>query len=643
MANIVDRPSYIYLRPQEGASTAVGDRIDMLNGLTQTAYDMTLRHIDSVTTLASSLETQDTSDINVDSPELIGADYPLAPDLPDRHDVGISEIWPEKPEGGLTLSDVSSLEVPDFPAFNLEAPTFNDPGTPKIEQITAPGDVPTIEQVDVPTAPSISLPEPPSFDEILMPAAPSITLPEFDEEAPAFELDDPAYFSWGEPTYTSDIWSSLLAKVIYNIENGGTGLEASVESDIYNRHLERVTDEIAKAQYDIENYFAARGFELPPGALAGALAELQQQTIRSNAEVSRDIAINQAELAQKNTHFIYEMGAKLESMLRDFFTHQANRSLTAAQTVAENAVAVYNAKADNIRLQLDAYKTKAAVYESRVRAALTAIEVFKAQVESAKVQADLQQNLVSIYTAQVGAAETYMQLYVSEMQGAKIKSELEMAKLAVYRSETEAYTARLQGERAKVDLYEAQLQGESTKADVYYRQVQAYRAEVEAKAQELSAQVSQLQADLEKNRVKLEEYKTEYSAYETETRAKAAEISAYLSGYQADVSAYTAKVGAQDSYHKSMLNEQQLKLSEAQFNMQKAVAEIEAAVSGYTKIKELQINANSNTANIGAQLTASAMNAINANLSFSSSISRGASVTGNYSESLSESHTYDYE
>jgi hypothetical protein len=87
------------------------------------------------------------------------------------------------------------------------------------------------------------------MDDILIPAAPIITIAEFDAELPSATMDEAAPFVWGEPNYVSDIWADLLAKVLYNIQNGGTGLDVAVEAALYQRHLDRQLDENAR-MYD---------------------------------------------------------------------------------------------------------------------------------------------------------------------------------------------------------------------------------------------------------------------------------------------------------------------------------------------------------------------------------------------------------
>jgi len=614
---------------------AVSSRMDLLNTYAADAYLTTVKYMKVISDLANALEVPDVGDIQVPQVTIAPVDYSVRPSL---GNLALPNDWPVNDAVAPNLTALPALVPVTFPVLSVVAPVYTEYAAPTMDNITAPGDLPTINPVSIPVAPSIALPSPPTFDEILIASAPDITLPVFDAEIPVFALDEPISFSWGEPTYVSDIWADLLAKVLYNIQNGGTGLEVAVELDLYNRHLDRVADENAKAVIEVEEYFASRGFTMPPGALAGAINEISQQIVRNNLAASRDITISQAELAQKNTHFIYELGFKLEGMLRDFYTSCTNRVLDAAYKAAENAIARYNAQVQKVNLDLDVYKTKASVYEAQVKAALVSVEIFKAQIEGSKVTAEVQKVLSDIYDSQVRAVKTYTELYVAEMQGAKIASEIELTKLEIYKAETQTFIARLDGEKAKLGIFEAQLRGEGVKADVYKAQVSAFGTEVDAASKVLLGRISELDLAAKVNGFELDRYKTELSAYEVKTRAKLSEIQALVSGFQAETSAYSAETGAIEAQFRVQVEEMRMRIAEADFNLRKAVAEIEAVTKGYEAIKSLQLKSNEGIMNMGAQLTASSLNAINASVSIGTT--QSVSTSRSQSESLTENHDY---
>lgn len=85
--------------------------------------------------------------------------------------------------------------------------------------------------------------------------------------------------------------------------DGGTGVNAVVESKIWQRDRDRITTEAASAADEAVGAWAARGFPLPPGAaLASVQAIARKRTADINAQ-GRDIAINAFKLEIENVRF----------------------------------------------------------------------------------------------------------------------------------------------------------------------------------------------------------------------------------------------------------------------------------------------------------------------------------------------------
>lgn len=81
---------------------------------------------------------------------------------------------------------------------------------------------------------------------------------------------------------------------------GGTGLDSTVEADLWNRARERETA-IAAAQVDeITLADEALGFDFPTGVMAARLDAANQERHNKVSGINRDIAIKQADLEQVN-------------------------------------------------------------------------------------------------------------------------------------------------------------------------------------------------------------------------------------------------------------------------------------------------------------------------------------------------------
>ena len=637
-------PPFTPFDPAENATNMLtaGDlvtkRIDLLNGYAQNAYEVTTAYINNIAQLITSLTLPETDPITAVYPEVPPFSIKARPTL---SSITLPNTWPTNKATKPNFTSSTAITNHSWPVLDTSIPTYIQPEAPVLSNITAPGDVPSTNAITIPTAPSITLPSPPVFTDVIIPSAPSISIPEFLEVPPDFNIDSPGVFSWGEPVYNSDIWSDLLSKVLYSIRNGGTGLDVVVESDLFQRHIDRTFAENEKLYDNTTEFFASRGWTKPPGTLMSAISEINQQISRNNVTASRDITIAQAELAQKNTQFMIEMGAKLEGLTRDFYTSNTNRTLEASKVLAENAVAMYNARVQQVSLAMEAFKVNLSAYETRVKSVLISVEVYKAQVEGAKISVEAQKSLVDIYNAQVGSAEIILKLYASEMEGAKIASEIEISKLEQYKVLTQAYVSRLEGEKTKVALYEATLSGEKTKADIFGTYAQAYATNAEVVSKKYDVDFKKADLSLKIRQATLDEYKAALSEYEIETKALAERASVLVDGFKLESMAYSAEVESETSIDKIHIEEIQAAIEVARLNMQKAVAEVDSVTKSYIAVKELQLKGTEGIMNVGAQLTASALNAVNASASIGFSGSASTSESSNESQSISENHNWE--
>lgn len=620
-----------------GWGSLVPTRFSEMSNFAVNAYAATTGAVQAVSLLVEDMALPKTTEITTESPVITPIDFSLRPSL---SALEMPTDWPMNTVQPAVLVPLPELTPISLPSLSFTAPIYMSPESPGYIVVADPGDAPSIESIQTPVMQSVTLPTPPSLQDIVLPSAPEVTLEPFDYEIPTFSLDNPGKFEWGGPSeYTSDIWSSLLAKVLDDINSGGTGLVSTVETELYSRHLDRTQDENARLYTEASEYFASRGFTLPPGSLAGRLNEINQQISRNNLNASRDITINQAELAQKNSQYAIEAGIKLEGMIRDFYASNTNRALDASKAVAQNAIDIYTSMAKGVEIQIEVFKANALAYESRLKASLSAIEVFKAQIEGAKVTADTQKTLVDVYTAQCAAADVLMKLYVTEMEGAKIASEIEQTKLSIYESRIKAFIAKLDGEKTKAGLYESQLKAEGVKADTYKTQVSAYLAELDISIKQYEVQLKYLEAIATNNSIEIEQYKANLSGYETAVKAKSIEIGAVVDGFKAEVQAYEAETTMEASHFTVQVEEMRAQISVASFNMQKAIAELDAVTKSYVSINELKMKGQEGIMNIGAQITASALNAVHASASYGYTSS--SSEQTSKSETLSENHNYD--
>jgi len=617
----------------------VSDRFTVTSEYAEDSYNNTMGFIEDIRALVAELELFDIPAIEVDSPEVPSLDYNSRPSM---GALPLDEQWPpntsEKPNL-VTLPTISPVEIP---IFNIPSPDINMPDKPVDQIVQGPGDSPIIGDVPIPLAPSYTLPDVPTLNEILIPSAPEITIPAFDNTLTDEVFADPQQLVWAESPFNSDVWNALLEKTMDGIVNGGTGLNPEIEAAIWERALLRQQRDDEVAYEEIENYHASKGWDMPQGALAGALLEKSDEISRNRRQTNIDIAIKQADLAQNNTQFMLQMGKDAEVILREFHNAQMNRGLDAAKAIATNSIEILNAKITAYNARIDKYKADAAVFGERVKAALVQVEIFKSQVEGAKVTAEVQKNLVDIYEAQIGAIETTVKIYTAEMEGANIHASIEAQRIDVFKSRVDAYVAEIGAEKAKYEAYGIAAGAEKVKAEVYSEQVKAYTSQVDAKKVEVELQAITLDAAVKRNQGDIDRYKAELSAYAVELEATSKKVSAIVEAYKGEVAGYTAETNAESSRFGALTAEIGARIEEAKFNLQKALAEVSSVTDGYISLKKLQLDGIQGVSDVSAQLAASAMNAVSASASFGYSGGESMSTSFNYGAGSTESHSFSH-
>ena len=282
---------------------------------------------------------------------------------------------------------------------------------------------------DPPTEPSDSItrPTPPSMGDLETIHIPDISLPD--------PPDDPAAsFIYNETAYQSQLLTDLKAALLDYVQNGGTGLSSDVEDAIWARARAR-KDLLNEKVYDEAlNFFAARGFTLPPGALSGRLTEALQEQTRADAHINYEVMIEQARLAQKNTQFTITSSVQLVGQEREYFDKIADRAFSKAKTVVDMVLNVYNAKMAGYVAQIQGKKVEADV--AKVRGELqasknrNAVDIFNAMIS--KYDAELR--------AEIGIVEVIGRIYSFKVAGYEAKARVAIANL---NAEVEVFKGRV--------------------------------------------------------------------------------------------------------------------------------------------------------------------------------------------------------
>ena len=616
----------------------IQDRFSEIEDYTDDALARVLAYMENLQALLDSLTLPDTEDIeDVELPTITPIDYSSLPSFTQLLDEfpSFDSVLPTDP----VLDDIPEVSV-DIPQknFNFVSNVYD---VPEVNFGSKPDDEPALTTIDIPTKPEIIIPDAPTLEDIILASPPTINIGSFDAVAPTFdELQTPSEFKYDAAAYSSDIRVDLFNKILYDLRNGGTGLDVSVEADLYARGVERQRVENERLYEEVQNQFSATGFNLPNGAYASRLAMVSNEISRKNDQLSREITISQAELAQNNTQFTTQQAVVLEQMLRDFFNQQESRTLQAAQIASVQAIEIYNALVTQQRLELEKYQAEASVFELKIRAEMNAIEAYRTEVEAARAKVEINNARVNIYNAQMDGLNTLIQMYATEMESARIQATIQQLGIEVYKAKIDAYVASLEAEKSKIQVYATQVAAEKSRADAFGTEVSAYQTQVNAKVAELEAQKMSADATLQKNQLLIDEYRVKIDKYNAEINAELKSAELLTTGYQVEASTYTAQVNAKSMEFESRTKETQAKIDLARAKLDKALAVVNSTTESYVALKQLQVGGTEGIMNVNAQIAASAMGAVNASASQTASYSDSNQT--NDSTSYSESHNFNY-
>lgn len=488
----------------------------------------------------------------------------------------------------LTLADI------DIPTFTDAAPLLNIPKAPGPINITEPT-APTMSDPVYPTAPTIDLPAAPTLTAVAIPAAPSIELPAFTASAPLDDLVTPTNtFQFAEVAYQSALLDAAKAKLLADIQNGGYGIEPADEQALFERTRARELTTMATEADTVLSSFAARGFPLPPGEAAIALAEVQQRAYDKVSSTNREITLERSRLYVENRQFTLREARELEALLLQYHTAFMERSLNASKAVLDAAISIFNTQIARYNARVQAYQTEATIYESRIRAALSQVEVYRAQVQAANLALDVQKTGVDIYRAQLVGVQSLVDIYRARMEAANVQANVDRTRMEAFRARIDAYGQQVQAKVAEFTAFEAQIRGEVARMDGFRATVDAYRARADASKAKADVQIARASAESERARIQLASYQAAVEGARARVDAQAKTISGQAEVYRADAAvAETAMNALRASYELQNreretnirwnlgVQESRVRVAIAQLDRSKASAELRLKASTF--------------------------------------------------------------
>lgn len=208
------------------------------------------------------------------------------------------------------------------------------------------------------------------------------------------------FFPLGNELASAQAW---IAKAL---STGGTGLNAAVEDQIWQRDRTRLLADASRAASEAMSTWAARGYALPPGALVGQVARIEQDARDKIAAASRDVAIQQAQMELDNIKFAVEKAIALRVAAIQAAGEYIKTLALGPQLGTQLATSMVDAKAKIAQAMTNFYQAEISALELPVKLAIAEgsinAEVGKANLASFTSTNELRARVATAAMQQVG-------------------------------------------------------------------------------------------------------------------------------------------------------------------------------------------------------------------------------------------------
>lgn len=556
--------------------------------------------------------------------------------------VDIDQTWPVAPD--VPPSIVSTFQTPstDFPADDTgQAPTAPDtdfaggglPFSPTIIEYDytpgAPVVKPVLDELTGATLPAPldawTPPTPPTLLNISIRPFEGVNdfadwVNRLSAMPDDLSLDAPSPFDSPLPNrYDSDLLQGVISQIRLRLA-GGTGIAPAVEQAIWDRGRSRDAAAAETNIAEVTKNAEARGFMLPTGAFHAQLREAQKTQLGKSAEISRDIAIKQADLEQANAKHAIEQGIAMESRLIEYVNNIEQRTFDAAKFAASNAVEIYNAQVTQYRAVLEKYNTLATVYRTLVEGEKTKVDVYRVEVDAERAKIDINKSLIEQERIELEIRNAQIALYRAELDAVQAVLAIDKMKIDAFAERIRAYTAEINAETVKVEVFKSQNQVNAIKADIYKAGVDAYASALSANASAANAKASIYDS-------KVRAFTSEVQAYATRVGTEAEKVKTLLGieGLKLDFAKLT--VSQNQSNTQLQIENYKALLGFYESNKQIAVQKAKVLSDNYLALKNLVADASKVGAQVNAQMAASAYGTLHASAGIQSSDSTNVSFS----------------
>lgn len=518
------------------------------------------------------------------------------------------------------------------------APSIYIPPPPVVSLPAIPPGPPQVGSVEVPTYEATPLPTVPTLFELNLPTAPDISLDELNIDRPVFippgALQDEYYRDLD--SFRDILWTGIDEELteagipavnarLNAMLAGGTGLPANIEQALFDRAIGRDEISAVQAVEQAHSEWASRGFSLPGSTLLARVQEIRQANRAERGRINRELSIQFHTQEIENLRFSVENGIRLEGLLLEAHTRIYDSARMLADGHWTVLKGVYDSTLDFFRLQMEIYRLDIDAFKELLQIELVKLDVYRSELEAQRLIGQLNEQLVSVYTAELQGVLASVEVFKAQVDAANAQIRNELSKLEVFKSQIDAYTATLNGERIKFEIYDTQVGAEETRARVYTSQVDAYGKRIEAYRTQVGAEATKVEALTRVEESNIRRYSEQVSAWRSGIEADTANLQAFVQVYRAQLAKYEALLSAEQYRVTGESRNFELDVQQERTRVEALLRQVDQTIEQLKHVTSMGLSATETAAKVNAQLAASSMSAISVGASMSSSNSVSAS------------------
>lgn len=445
---------------------------------------------------------------------------------------------------GLFTPEITSFVASSIPTFGVAKPVEGVLSAPTHTPVARPAGVTLTLQDKTPTSITSELPGAVTLANFNILPPPVFDLAGFTDVVPALDVQLPAVsFSHTEADYTSTLKTALSTKLLDDVNSGGSGLDATIETAIYDRTKERDRQTFDDSMTDLRSRWSGSAFSLPNGRLLKEEKVLRDKFDDDKLTRSRDIMKKQAELAQNNTQFSITSALNWEGQLIQHFDQFMRRALDTAIKTSDFGITLFGAEATLYNLRLEKYRTGIQGQEIALKEQSERLELFKAQIANQSNANDHDRLLLEQFGREVEVYNSEVRFFEARTKAADVSQNIDKIKIENFGQRINHFNSIVNADKSPIDFTKSAIDVRDSNLRITDTELKHYETNLNKARDQLNVNKEVFDSNIKEEKAKLEAELFRMQKYGDDVRLAVSKTGAISNALGDDVSMWQTQEG----------------------------------------------------------------------------------------------------